>query len=71
MFGEKVRALREQHNLTQYELAARLGVHQSAISHVETGLRPPRLPMVIKLAEVFGVTVDELVSGESAQHEPA
>lgn len=39
MQGEKLRALRLQHGLTQAQFAERLGVHQSSIAKIEAGER--------------------------------
>lgn len=59
-----VRRLREEQGLTQEELARRVGVSPPAVSKWERGLAFPSMGKVVKLAEVFGVTVNEVVSGK-------
>lgn len=62
MIGVKIKEKREALGLTQKELAERLGVGQSLIGQIETGLKVPSV-MVVKLAaEFFGCTTDELIS---------
>jgi len=47
--------------LTQVELAERLGVQQSTISHIENELRDPSVELLFKLADALDVTIDELI----------
>jgi transcriptional regulator with XRE-family HTH domain len=63
-FGEKLRTLRTQHGLTVRELAVALGYaanSHSYISETETGKRRPKIEFVLKVAQYFGVTTDQLV----------
>lgn len=60
LIGEKLRYLREQNNLSRVELAKIIGSTYSAISLWETGLRVPNDSMKIKLAELYGKSVDEI-----------
>lgn len=53
--------IRKEKGLTQVELAEKLGVQQSTISHIENELRDPSVDLLFKLAEVLEVTVEELV----------
>lgn len=55
-------ALRKRKGLTQEALAARLGVSTSAVGNWEAGLRRPRYENLRRLAQVLGVSVDELMS---------
>jgi transcriptional regulator with XRE-family HTH domain len=63
MFGRWMRHHRESLGLTQTELAARLGVHCSAISNMETGLRSIRLGDAAKIVSVLGESIDSMVVG--------
>lgn len=63
-FGEKLRSLRTQRGLTTRELGELLGVNQSHVTRMEQGKRIPNVAMVVKIAAVFGVTVDQLVQDE-------
>jgi transcriptional regulator with XRE-family HTH domain len=61
-FGEKLRKLRKQRGMTLTELAEIIGyTTHSHISELETGKRMPSLELVIKISELFQVTVDQLV----------
>lgn len=52
--------------MTQVELAERVNVQQSAISLIERQERNPSLPLLVRLANVLGVTIDDLVGGGDA-----
>jgi transcriptional regulator with XRE-family HTH domain len=54
-FGRRLRALRREHGVSQYALADRTDVHQTAISRFERGEREPRLKSILRLAEGLGV----------------
>ena len=61
-FGEKLRALRMRHGMTLRELATALGYTAHVyISLVETGKRQPSLGLVMRVAELFHVTPDQLL----------
>ncbi len=63
MFGEKVRALRLHREMTQKELAEKIGVSTRSLINYETGKCHPRQASVVaKLAEALGVTADYLFS---------
>ena len=47
--------------MTQKELADRLGVSRSTLAMWETGKSYPRVEVLIKLSEIFGCTIDELI----------
>lgn len=63
-FGEKLRTLRMRRGLTTRELGELLGVNQSHVTRMEQGQRMPNVAMVMKVAAIFGVTVDQLVQDE-------
>lgn len=52
--------------LTQAELGKKVGLSHNVISQYESGIRTPKLDSLIKMAEIFGCTVDELL-GVSAE----
>ena len=52
---------REKAGMTQNEVAKALGVNQSAVSFWESGRNLPRGKQMVKLAKLYGVTVDELL----------
>lgn len=64
-FGQMVRELRTRNGLTQDELATRLDLSPAAIGAWENGRAKPRLGKIHELADLFDVTVSELM-GESS-----
>lgn len=57
----KVEAIRKERGLTQAELAEKLGVQQSTISLIENAARNPSANLLVKIADVLDVTIDELI----------
>jgi len=55
--------------LSQEELADLLGVSRQSVSKWETGASVPELDKLVKLGEIFGVSLDELVKGEAFAEE--
>lgn len=60
-----VERLRKEKGLTQVELAAKLGVSQGAVSMIERGDRMPSMKMLLKLSEVLGVSIEDLIQKEA------
>jgi len=67
--AEKILKLRTARNLSQGDLAEALEVSRQSVSKWETGQSVPDLDKIIKLADLFGVSVDELVR-EGERPEP-
>jgi transcriptional regulator with XRE-family HTH domain len=63
-FGEKLRALRERHNMTQDELGKLSGFKRDYITSIEIGRRKPNSQALIRIADIFGVTLDQLMRDE-------
>ena len=59
--GDKLRDLRNERNLSQAQLAKRIGVNSSTVALYETGDRLPSLPRLIALSRSLGVTTDYLL----------
>ncbi len=59
-FGGKLRALRLQHGLTMRQLGDMLGVSDSYISQMETSNKVPNVAMLLKIANLFNVSLDQL-----------
>ena len=59
--GENIKARRKLHGKTQSELAQMLGGKKSLISNYENGYSTRDICMLIKIADVFDVSLDELV----------
>lgn len=63
-FCEKLQQLRKRKGLTQEELAESLYVSRTAVSKWESGRGYPNIDSLKALAAFFGVTIDELLSGD-------
>ena len=59
--GAVIKELREKQNLTQAELAEKLNVSDKTVSKWETGAASPDLSMIVPLARLLGVSIDELM----------
>ncbi len=60
-----IRALREAAGMRQYELATRMGVKQSSVSAWECGDALPTAENLIKLADIFQCSIDEVLGRKS------
>ena len=65
--GANISALRRQRGMTQAELAERLNYTDKAVSKWERGDSIPDAVTLVQLAGEFGVTLDELISGEKPE----
>ena len=63
--GETIYRLRTQKNLSQGDLADALDVSRQSVSKWENGNAVPDLEKLLKLSELFGITLDELVGREA------
>lgn len=61
MLGEKIKKYREEKKMTQVEVAEVLGVKPATISKYESGTLEPNIESLKKLAELFGISIDELL----------
>ncbi|MGN0657027.1 MAG: helix-turn-helix domain-containing protein [Ruminiclostridium sp.] len=66
-FGNRLKTLRLRANLTQEQLANKLGLTKSVISAYETDLRLPSYDVLIHIAKIFNVTSDFLLGMEQKQ----
>lgn len=69
MFRFRLKQLRDEHNLSQYDLADELDIKQSTIAMWENGTNAPRQATLIKIAEYFDVSVDYLLGKEKKSPE--
>lgn len=56
----QIRELRKEKRLKQSELAAKIGVFQSELSEIETGVRKPNVYLAKRIARALGVSLDEI-----------
>lgn len=57
-----IKIKREKMRLSQEDVAEKIGVSRFTIINWESGKREPKLSELIKLANLFGCTIDELVN---------
>ena len=67
--GKFILQLRKEKNMTQKELAEKLGVTDRAISKWENGRGMPELSLMKSLCDELGISVNELLSGEKIEKE--
>ena len=63
--GAVIKELREKNNMTQSALADALGVSDKAVSKWETGKGYPDITLLEPIANIFGISVTELISGNT------
>ncbi|MBO4285902.1 MAG: helix-turn-helix transcriptional regulator [Bacilli bacterium] len=63
-FGQRLSRLRREKGLTQNEIADRLGVTAQAVSKWENDQASPDIDILLKLSEIFEITLDELLGKE-------
>lgn len=67
--GSFLAELRKEHNYTQAELGEKLGVTNKTISRWETGNYMPPVEMLEELSNMYGMTINELLSGKKLSTE--
>ena len=68
--GMMIAELRKQHGMTQLELAEKMGVTDKAVSKWERDLSCPDINSIPNLAEILGVSVEELMQVKKEAEEP-
>ena len=69
--GERIQFYRKQNGLSQEELARMLIVSRQTVSLWENGQTLPTIDNLIRLRDIFGITVDEMLVGEPVAHQAA
>lgn len=64
--GMRIRLARVRRNITQIELARRIGISKGAMNQIENNQTDPRSSSIKAMAEVLGVTTDYLHGRETA-----
>lgn len=62
-FSEQIKKIRSERNLTQQEMANKIGISRQAISNWENDKNLPDIEMIIIIAKTFDLTLDELILG--------
>ena len=68
--GQRVRKYRKAQGLSQEELAARVGISVTHMSHIETGNTKLSLPVLVELACALGVQSDDLLFDRGSERKP-
>lgn len=63
-FGQRFQRLRKEAGLTQEEVAEKVGITPQGVSKWENDLSSPDINILVKLAEILGVSVEELLGEE-------
>lgn len=58
-----LKELRKRKNLSQKKVAEDMGISQNALCQYEKGIRNPRPELLVRFADYFGCTIDELIRG--------
>lgn len=67
-FGQRIKDLRMKRNLTQLQVAERVGISKAMISSYELSARQPSYDVLVKLATLYGVTTDFLLGIERGRY---
>jgi len=62
--GKFIAECRKQKNLSQLQLAEKLGITDKAISKWERGISKPNSSIMLELCEILDISVNELLNGE-------
>lgn len=61
MIAEKIKILRKKYNLTQTDIAKKLGITRSSVNAWEMGISIPSTQYIVELAQLFNVSSDYLL----------
>lgn len=67
MLGPKVRRLRQDHGLTQAQMAERMGISPSYLNLIEHNQRPVTVPVLLRLGHAFDIDLQAFAQNEEAQ----
>ena len=56
----RLKVLRAERDWSQGDLAERLGVSRQSVNALETGKYDPSLPLAFRIADLFGLTIEEI-----------
>ena len=62
-FGEQIKKLRKETQLTQEQFAEKLNISRQAISNWENNRNLPDIEMLIQISKVFQISLDQLILG--------
>ena len=59
--NNRIKDLREDHDLTQQQVADKIGITQRKYSYIETGTQPLTDELLVKFSRLYGVSVDYIL----------
>ena len=67
----RLKVLRAQRNWSQADLGERLEVSRQSVNAIETGKYDPSLPLAFRIAELFGLSIEEVFESPSRRRSGA
>ena len=65
--NNRLRVLRAERAWSQQDLAERLEVSRQSVNAIETGRYDPSLPLAFRIADLFGMTIEEIFQNPSKE----
>jgi putative transcriptional regulator len=65
--NNRLKVLRAERNWSQADLAEKLDVSRQSVNAIETGKYDPSLPLAFKIAQLFGLTIEQIFNADEAQ----
>ena len=63
-FGEQIKSIRKEKDLTQEQFASKLNISRQAVSNWENNKNLPDIEMLILMSDVFQISLDQLIKGD-------
>jgi putative transcriptional regulator len=67
--NNRLKALRAERGWSQGDLAERLEVSRQSVNAIETGRYDPSLPLAFKIAELFGLSIEDIFTSPSREND--
>ena len=64
----RLKVLRAERDWSQGDLAQRLGVSRQSVNAIETGRYDPSLPLAFKIAELFGLSIEDVFTSPTKEN---
>ena len=66
MYGKEIKNVRKASGFSQVEVSKATGISQSTLSWIESDQGVPNMQQCVKLADFYGITLDELVGRDKS-----
>lgn len=67
--NNRLKVLRAERDWSQGDLADRLGVSRQSVNAIETGRYDPSLPLAFRIAELFGLAIENVFTSPSKEND--